>query len=229
MEEELTLDLRELFYILKKRIKLILIITITATVVSGVISQFMITPIYESKMSVFIGKEQSTITQDGIYTSSDVTMYQKLMKTYASIAESKTVIEAALKSEDINIKINEAQAMLSVTPEADTQIMSISIQSKNPKEAQKLVSAITTAFIERSGEVIHNGQVEVIDKPEIPEIPNKPNKKLNILIAFFLGLMISIGIVFVLEYLDNTIKTKGDIEKYIGIPVIGIIPEYMAK
>ncbi len=229
MEEELTLDLRELFHILKKRIKLILIITILTTLISGVISYFVLTPIYESKMSIFIGKEQSTITQEGIYTSSDVTMYQKLMKTYASIAESNAVIEAALKSTDINIKVKTAEGMLSVTPEADTQIMSISVQSENPKEAQKLVSAITTAFIERSGEVIHNGQVEVIDKPKIPEIPIKPNKKLNIAIAFFLGLMVSVGIVFVLEYLDSTIKTKEDIEKYIGIPVIGIIPEHIAE
>lgn len=60
----------------------------------------------------------------------------------------------------------------------------------------------------------------------IPDKPIKPNKLLNILIAFVAGLMASLGLVFLLEYLDNTVKTSSDIEKLLGIPVLGIIPDY---
>ncbi|WP_461207727.1 YveK family protein [Clostridium sp. DL1XJH146] len=228
MEEEITLDLRELFGILRKRIKLILAITLLATMISAIISFFVLTPVYESKMSVIIGK-QTTAGKVEDYTYSDVTMYQKLVKTYAVIAESKNVAEKALKWGAFDLEVNELVSKIKVSPQSDTQIMDISIQSTDPEEAKELVSAVTVAFIERAKEVIPNGSVEILDEAKVPKNPISPNKKLNVAIAFFLGLMVSVGIVFVLEYLDNTVKTKEDIQKLLDIPVIGVIPEHAAE
>jgi len=70
------------------------------------------------------------------------------------------------------------------------------------------------------------GYVSVMDKAVLPDKPVKSNIKLNIAIAFFIGLMASIGLVFVLEYLDRTIKTEEEIEKYLDLPVIATIPRY---
>ena len=58
----------------------------------------------------------------------------------------------------------------------------------------------------------------------MPEKPVSPNKKMNIAIAFLLGLMVSVGLVFLLEYLDNTYKTKEQLEKELELPVLGVIP-----
>ena len=59
----------------------------------------------------------------------------------------------------------------------------------------------------------------------MPEKPIKPKKALNVAIAFFLGLMASVGLTFIIEYMDSTIKTEEDINKYLELPVIGIIPK----
>ena len=67
-----------------------------------------------------------------------------------------------------------------------------------------------------------------MDKAIVPINAISPNKKLNIAIAFFIGLMVSLGIVFLLEYVDNTIKTESDVEKYLGLPVLGVIPKMIA-
>ena len=69
------------------------------------------------------------------------------------------------------------------------------------------------------------GNIQTMDKALVPQNPVSPNKKLNIAIALFLGLMVSVGIVFLLEYLDNTIKTENDVEKYLHLPILGIIPK----
>ncbi len=228
MEEEITLDLRELFGILRKRIKLIAGITILSTMIAAIISIFVLTPVYESKMSVIIGKQSTAgVVED--YTYSDITMYQKLVKTYAKIAESKNVSEKAIKWGAFDIEVNELASKIKVSPQADTQIMDISIQSEDPDQAKALVEAVTVSFIERAKEIIPNGSVEILDEAKVPENPVSPNKKLNVAIAFFLGLMISVGIVFGLEYLDNTVKTKEDIAKLLDIPVIGQIPEHVAE
>lgn len=56
-----------------------------------------------------------------------------------------------------------------------------------------------------------------------PVSPVKPNKKLNVLLAFVVGLMAAVGLAFLLEFLDNTIKTSSDVEELLGIPVLGVI------
>lgn len=228
MEEEMTLDLRRISYILRKRLKLIVFITLIVTIMSAVISVFALTPVYEAKISVVIGKAAG-ISDNSSYNLSDVTMYQKLVKTYAKVAKSENVAESALDLMDIDLTTEELLEMLSVSPQEDTQIMDINVQSINPEEAKKIVSSITIAFIERAEELIPNGNIEILDQPKIPKKPVKPNKKLNVLIAFFLGLMISVGLVFVLEYMDNSIKTKEEVEKYLDLPVVGIIPEHVSE
>ena len=65
-----------------------------------------------------------------------------------------------------------------------------------------------------------------MDKAQIPNYPIKPQKTLNVAIAFVMGLMVSVGIVFLMEYLDTTIKTEKDIEHYLGLSVIGTIPSH---
>ena len=65
----------------------------------------------------------------------------------------------------------------------------------------------------------------MVSEASVPSHPVKPNKKLNIAIAVVLGLMIFTLLAFVLEYLDNTLKTPEDINKELGLPVLGVIPK----
>ena len=73
--------------------------------------------------------------------------------------------------------------------------------------------------------LFRSGNVRVIEEVELPQNPVSPNKKMNIAIAFLVGLMVSVGLVFLLEYLDNTYKNKEQLEKDLGIPVLGAIPD----
>lgn len=229
MEEEITLDLRELIGILRKRLKLIISITLIATLISGIVSFLIIKPTYEATLSVFIGKT-SDINETSIsYDSSDIAMYQKLVKTYAKIATSSDVAEKAAVELKSDLTAKQIQGMIKVTPQQDTQIMDIKVQSKSPEEAKKVAEKVTTLFIDKAKIIIPNGNVQILDKVKVPQSPVKPNKKLNVAIAFFLGLMVSVGIVFVLEYMDNTIKSQEDLEKYLEIPVLGMIPEHAAE
>ena len=73
--------------------------------------------------------------------------------------------------------------------------------------------------------MVPNGNVKVLEEVQLPENPVSPNKTMNIAIAFLLGLMVSVGLVFLLEYLDNTYKNKEQLEKGLDIPVLGTIPD----
>jgi capsular polysaccharide biosynthesis protein len=231
MEQEITLDLREIYEIIKRKMWLIVGITLTMVVVSGVLSIFIIPPTYEAKTTIIIGKEQSSTgdKQSSSINYSDVMMYQQLVKTYVEIAKSRTVAEKAAAKIENGITPEMLMSSTSVTPQANTQILVIKIQDKTAQDAMNKVNILSQTFIEETQRIYPSGNVQIMDKATLPASPIKPRPKLNIAIAFILGLMVSLGIIFVVEYMDSTIKTEQDVEKYLELPVIGIIPKQLEE
>lgn len=225
--EENTISLQEIAYALKKRWKLIALITIGATLISAILSFFVIKPQYEATTKLFIGKQETQGSTN--YDNNDVMMYQKLMKTYSEILKTSDLVTKATKNANLNYNDKEIKKILgnlTVTPSADTQILDIKYKCGSPKDALTLTKAITDEFISESKKLIPNGNVQIIQAPQLPENPVSPNKKLNILIAFVLGLMVGVGVVLLLEYLDNTFKSREELEKALDLPIIGTIPDY---
>ncbi|HEY8890090.1 MAG TPA: Wzz/FepE/Etk N-terminal domain-containing protein [Clostridium sp.] len=225
MNEEIEVSFEDYLTIIKERIWLIVSITLAAVIIAGILSFFVIKPTYQASTSIIVGKPQITDKQDS-QLNSDVTMYQNLLVTYSEIAKSDLVAQGALNSLKSNLTMDQIKSSITVTPKTGTQILIITAKSKNPEEVFNIVNAISTSFIESSKKVYPTGgDIQVMDKAVIPVNPISPNKILNLAIAFFLGLMISLGVVFLLEYLDDTIKTESDVEKYLGLPVLGVIPK----
>ncbi|MHC1719609.1 MAG: YveK family protein [Clostridiaceae bacterium] len=228
MEEELELDLRDILYIIRKRMKMIVLITLTCTILSGVVSFFVLNPVYEAKTSIIVGKIQTTDQTSTQYN--DVLLYQKLIKTYMEIAKSRIVAEEAYITLDFKYAVEDIQKAIQVSNQTDTQILVIKAQNGDPYEAVKLCAAVSNAFINQSKVVFPTGgDIQVMDRAKVPENPIKPNKAMNVAIAFLIGLMGSVGLAFILEFMDRTIKTEDDISRFVGIPILGIIPREGAK
>lgn len=219
--EEQVIRLDELFEALKKRWLMIVVITLLATVASAVFSFFIIKPQYEASTKVFIGKDDG---EGQAYNQNDVMMYQKLMKTYSEAIKTKDLVSRSLKGTSLNLEPEEVLENLTVVSVTDTQILQIKYKSKNPKEAQVVIEEIAEEFINTSKELVPNGNIKIIEAVELPEKPVSPNKKMNIAIAFLLGLMVSVGLAFLLEFLDNTFKNKEQLERELDLPVLGSIP-----
>ena len=219
--EEQVIRLDELFEALKKRWLMIISITLMATIFSAALSFFVIKPQYEASTKVFIGKDES---ENQAYSQNDVLMYQKLMKTYSEAIKTKDLISRGLKGTSINIEPKEVLENLTVVTVADTQILQIKYKSNNPEEAKAVIEGVSDEFVKTSKDLVPNGNIQIIEAVELPEKAVSPNKKMNIAIAFLLGLMVGSGLAFLLEFLDNTFKNKDQLEREFEIPVIGSIP-----
>lgn len=217
------MELQEYLNILKKRWVFLVVITLVSTLVSAISSYFIIKPIYKADISVIIQKENN-IDPKNPTNYNDVLMYQKLVKTYSELVKSRTVAENAIGKLGIDMKASQLQSMISVAPKGDTEFLTITVKSKDAKQAMNLANQLAQSLKEVGKQVKNMDAVQILDPAELPTTPDSPKPKLNIAIAFFLGIMISVGIIFLLEYLDNTVKSSEDIEKLLGIPVIGTIP-----
>lgn len=222
MENEL--DLRELLHIVQKRIWIILLITILATTISAILSFFILSPVYQANTTLYVGKE---INVEGNLNYQDVLLGGQLVKDYRELAKSRlvtTIVAAQLSRNDITA--GQISSMLTVNSKNDTRIFEISVQNTDPVLASEIANRTAQVFKEKAIELLHEQNVQVIDVAVTPTSPIKPNKLMNVAIAMMLGLMLGLGVAFLIEFLDNTIKSVEDVQKHLGLPVIGSIPKF---
>lgn len=223
MEE--TIDLREYFFILKKKMWIIGLSAIVCGIISGLISFFVLTPVYEANTSLIVNKEvENEMTQ--MSTSDDLNFVQKLAVTYGEIIKSRTVITSTIDKLNLDMTYKELLEAISVTNVTNTQIIKISVKNTSPIVAAKICNTIPEIFSTEAQRVVKASGVEVIDKATIPENPVKPNKTMNIAIAMVLGVMVSVFLIFLKEALNTKVKEPKDIEEKLGIPVFGVVPKY---
>lgn len=219
--EEREIKITDIFKVLRKRILLILSLTIISTVFAGVISYYLITPQYVANSKLFIGKETS---EDGNYNTNDIMLYQKLLNTYSELMKTSDLIESALKDKNLEVSSGQVLSGLSVTPKADTQFLNVTFRSTDPKLCKEVLDSVTEEFTKESARLIPNGNVQVIEKAKMPERPVSPDKAKNIAVGFLAGLMLGVLLSFWMEYINNTFTSAEQLEEILDIPVIGKIP-----
>lgn len=219
MQEDV-IDLRELLFIIRKHIKSIIIIPVIFAIIGACVSIFLIKPTYESTTTLMVNKDK--LAQQGL-TMEDINFGRQIIYTYAEIAKSNAVMDK-VKS-DLNIEENK-KLNVSVSPLKDTQILNIKVVSKDPVFAQEVADSVAKNFSHEIVRIAKVDNVQIVDKAQVPEKPIKPNKVLNTIVSGMLGLFLVVGIVFVREMMDNTIKSDKDVQKYLELNVIGMIPKY---
>ena len=220
MEE--TINILDIVEIVKKHWRIVAISTLLTTILSVVFTFFMIKPQYEASTKLFIGKEENG---QG-YSQSDVSMYQKLIKTYSELIKTKDLAKKSILDANIDIAPNKLLSELSVTPVADTQIIEIKYRSESQKDALILLECVKDEFVKLSKELVPNGNIQELENVSGTGIPVSPNKVMNIVLGIVIGLVIGFGLIATLAILDNTFKTKQELEQIEELPVIGVIPIY---
>ena len=226
--EEQVLSISEIFDILKKRLMLIIVTTLITTIAAAGITYFVIDPTYTTTAKMFIGKPASGEGQTE-YQSNDVQMYQKLMSTYGEMLKMDDLINKAIERGNLDITASEVLNSLTVTTGEETQVLTLSVTTKEPKLGVDILNPLIEEFMEEASQLITNSTISVLSTPKYPSVPSSPNKKMNIMVGFALGLMISVSLSLLLEYMDNSVKKKDELEALLGVPVIGMVPVYDEK
>lgn len=218
-------SMREYFLILGKRIWTIVLITAISIAVSGVLSYFVLEPQYQTFTTLMVGKPKEYQNYDQKLDYNEVLLNQKLVTTYGELVKSRVVTDEVINNLGLDLSYKDFAEKVSVNLVKDTEIIKIEVTDTDPKLAAAIANETAQVFMKHVKNIMMVENIQVIDEARVPEIPVKPRPKMNMAIAGVLGLMISVFLVFLLEYLDNTIKTPEDIERYLGLPVIGTIPK----
>ncbi|EKN66461.1 lipopolysaccharide biosynthesis protein [Neobacillus bataviensis LMG 21833] len=222
MEE--TISLKELFETLKKRLLLIVSITLIAAIVSGVVSFFFLTPIYQASTQILVNQKKS---DQSMYSPGDVQTNLQLISTYNAIITSPRILDIVAENPDINMTVAQLKSKITVGSEKDSQVVNLSVQDPNAKMAAKIANETAEVFKDEIPKIMNTNveNVSILAKADVSEnpAPIKPRPLLNVAIAIVVGLMAGVGLAFLLEYFNNTIKNEQDVEKLLGLPILGVI------
>jgi len=220
MEE--TISLRELFQVLRKRLWLIVLITIIAATVSAVISFFVLTPVYESKTQILVNQAKN---DQQLYNNQTVQTNVQLINTYNDIIKSPAILDKVIKELKLDGSAQSLSGQIQVTNAENSQVAQIVVQDASAKRATEIANTTASVFKKEVPKIMNVDNVSVLSKATLGESasPVKPKPLMNIAIAVVVGLMVGIGLSFLLEYLDNTLKTEQDIQNLLELPVMGVI------
>lgn len=220
MEE--TISLKELFQTIKKRLWLIVLITVLATTASGVVSYFLLTPIYQSSTQLLVNQSQN---EQGTVDVNQIRSNVEIISTYNVIIKSPSILDKVSEVVGGEETVSTLNSKINVGPEGTSQVLKITVDHEDPVMAANIANTTAEVFQTEVTNLMNVDNVTILSPAQIGENPSpiKPQPVLNMAIAFVVGLMAGVGLAFLLEFLDNTVKNEQDVEKLLGLPVLGSI------
>ena len=222
MEE--TISLKEIFDVIKKRLLLIIILIIGAAVIAGLISYFVLTPTYESSSQFIVNTEQPNSAED--FNVNNIRTNVEMINTYNVIIKSPAILDEVVDTLNLPYSSRTLSEKLQVSSEQDSQVVTVTVTDPSPEMATEIANATVNIFQAEIPDIMNVDNVSILSAAETAANPSPvaPKPMLNIAIAIVLGGMVGVGLAFLLEYLDTTVKTQDDVEEKLGLPVLGVIP-----
>ncbi len=219
------MELRDFIHILIKRIYVLVFLPLFAGLAAYLFCTVFLTPVYEAHATVYVISKNAD-PQAG-YSNADLVVSQQLVKDYQEFIKSRVVIEAVLIEMHLeNVSYENLSQRITVKRKNETRILEISVRDTNPQLARDIAEKVTMTFKEKVVELMNIENVNILDQARVPDYPVSPDKPRSVLFSFFAGLLAAIGLILLLDYLDNTIKNSEDVEKYLKLGVLGSIPSF---
>lgn len=225
MEE---INLKELFEYLKERILIILIIILVVLIAGCLYSIFLKTPMYRSQTSFVLVSDDGTAGGGG-YSQAEANLNKNLVATYSDLVKSNRVVDKVIKNLSLDYSVNSLKNRITVTNKTNTEIIYVSVEDKDRALAADIANEIIKVFGDEIKDIYRLQNVSIVDKATEAESPYNVNVLKDIVIYLLVGIVLACGSIFVVYYFDTTIKSAEEVEKKLGIPVLGIVPKVKYK
>ncbi len=219
------LELKDYLKIIRKRIWLIVSFVLLSSIASGVVSLFFLTPIYEASTKLIVNKTEETVGLNQLDLNS-VNLNLRLIDTYKEIIKTPAIMNAvATENPQFGMSAEELIKKVRVSSVNNTQVMTLIVEDPSYQRAADIVNAISLVFQREIPNIMSVDNVSILNEAAVNGLqsPIRPNVSLNVAIAFVVSLMLVLGIVLLLEYLDDTIKSERDIEQLLELPTLTIV------
>lgn len=196
---------------------------------AGGITSFLLPPVYEAQVSLLVRPSQPLSSDQTVQALTS----DQISHTYARLMTEPPLLEQVITDLHLNTTTDALDKQITVVPEVNTTILDVKVQNHDPALARDIANTLIADFLQEIKQIeatenatptvqSHDNLVIVAPatKPTRPVFPNVP---LNVVVALLAGLLLGLGIAFLLDYMDQSIKTDEDLAEA-GLLSIGHIP-----
>lgn len=218
-----TIDLKELFEYYKSKFGVVILFVVLVGILGCLYGLFIQKPMYKSSTSIVLISEAKDNSQ---LTYNDVSVNQNLVSTYSEIVKSKRVLSQVINNLNLNYTYGALSNNIEVSSVTGTQIIKITVTDGNSKTAMKVANEIAKVFSKEIPELYNISNVNILDTAEVASSAYNVNIAKQSTIFLLAGLVLGLGVVFVMYYFDRSVKNASQIEDKLKLPVLATVREY---
>lgn len=228
METTKEVNFKELLEIIIKKWWLILLLTVICFGTAYIYTVKYVTPVYEANTVLYIGQE------GGSLGSIDVSLGQlnansQLLVDYKQIASTRLVVNEVIKNLGLNISYDEFKNNVIIESVLDSRLFTVGFRHSDPQVAKQIADELAKQLTVAVLQIVGVENIRILDQALVPQSPISPNVLLNAVIGGMLGFFISLFVIILMFLMNDTIMNEDDIEKLIGVSVLGDIPEFKGE
>lgn len=218
--KRLEINVYELVIFCIKKLWVVLSIGFIAASICFAYTVFFVQPEYTSVTKIYVLNRQT----DESITSSDLQSSTYLTKDYTELIKSRKVLEVVIAELDLDTSYEALLEKVTVGTQSDTRVVSISVVDKDPYEASEIANEIRNVGATHIQSVMNALAVNVVDEANIPMWTSNNNLKKHVVLIFLAGCFFALVCLSVQFVLDDKVTTAEDVEKYLGLSVLGVFP-----
>lgn len=230
MQEEqdkyLEIDLLQILKVLKRRALAIAAAAVACGLVFFLVSQFLITPKYQAEAMIYINNNRTAQTDMSI-NSSDLQASQSLVDTCIAIINTRAVYDQVKEKTGVDYTYGQLTGMVTASAVNSTELLSIKVESADPKEAAELANAYMEVASKTMMNTVIGSNTKEVDRATVPKHKSSPSVTRNTLIGFLLGMVAAMGVAILFELMNTVIRTEKELNEAVkDVPVLGVIPDF---
>lgn len=224
MEE--TINLKELLELVRRRLLLIVLLGISLMTIAGVVSFFVLTPMYQTSTELIVN---NAMGGDQL-TNVDIQTSLNLINTYREIITRPRILNSVIEELGLDVSVTALQSLVTASNNANSQILVITVRHEDPIVARDIANKIAEVFKDNIGDIMNIADnVSILTPAELMTTPVEPRPTLNMAVGLVVGLVLGIGLTFAFDYLDTKVRTEQDVKKLLDLPIIGVIPDIKSR
>ncbi len=218
--KEFEIDLLELLNYLKKKLAFIVLAAVLGGLLGMVYTNFFTTPYYTATTRMYVLNRAS----EKAISSSDISVSSYMVKDYKVLITGKNVTQEVVDHLGLTMSAAQVAGKVSVTAIENTRVLQINVVDTDPQRAADIANAVREISSRQIKAIMDVDAVNLVFEAEAPTYPTGPNGSRNTTLAMILAVALAVGFFVVIFLLDDTIRTEEDVERYLGLGTLGVIP-----
>ena len=218
-QDEIEIDLRELLFEFKRKWWALLTALVLGGGLVGAYSYFVLTPQYTSSASLYVLSKETTLT-----SLADLQIGSQLTQDYKVMVNSRPVLQSVISKMNLDMNYKELREKIKIDNPTNTRILTISVQDPDPYLAKEIVDNISAEASAYIGEIMEMVPPKMLEDGVVALEKTSPSVKKNAAVGGLVALFLVCAAITLSVVLNDTVKTEDDIQKYLDLPVLAVIP-----